>query len=130
MTEKTADNRSLYERIGGEAVVDKLIDRFYGKVTSDPELAPFFKHSPMENLLKMQKEFFCTALDGPQGYFGLSVVKAHQGRGIKMRHCNLFAQHLLESLKELKISEEDVQAVVARINLRVNDVVGESLASD
>ena len=130
MTENTVGSQSLYERIGGESMITQLVDKLYDSILADPELAPFFKHSSMERMRCMQKEFFITALGGTPNYVGLSVVKAHQGRGIKLRHFNLFAQHLLAALKELNVSEAETDAVIALINLLANDVTGDSINSD
>jgi hemoglobin len=129
MANEIPENQTLYERIGGEPAITRLVNKFYDRVLADSELAPFFKNSPIEKLCCMQTEFFRTALDGPPSYTGLSIVKAHQGRGIKVRHFNLFAQHLLATLKELNIPADDIDAIIARINLQANDVTGDSVTS-
>lgn len=126
----STQTQTLYERIGGDAVITRLVDKFYDRVLSDPELAPFFAFSSTDKLRCMQKEFFSTALDGPQNYYGLSMVKAHAGRGIKSKHFNSFAQHLLATLREIGISEADVQAIIARINLRASEVTGDAPSSE
>jgi truncated hemoglobin YjbI len=55
---------SLYQRLGGEAGVKKLLVAFYGNVLADPTLKPFFVDVSMDKLLRMQEEFFGAALDG------------------------------------------------------------------
>ena len=70
---------TLYERLGGEATIALLTDRFYTKVVADPELAPFFRHTALDTLRAMQREFLSAALDGPQDYSGLSLSHAHAG---------------------------------------------------
>ena len=56
------DTPSLFERIGGSAVVDELIEAFYVRVLADPLLAPFFHDTPLDRLRKMQKEFETTVV--------------------------------------------------------------------
>jgi hemoglobin len=129
MTNYNTESETLYARIGGEPTITRLVNKFYDRVLSDSELAPFFKNSTMEKLCCMQTEFFRAALDGPVNYTGLSIVRAHQGRGIKVRHFNLFAQHLLATLKELNISPGDIESIIARINLQANDVTGDTVTS-
>ncbi len=130
MDHKSSTTQSLYDRIGGETVVKQLVSKFYDRIMKDPELVPFFKNSSMEKLRHMQTEYFRAALDGPLTYAGLSLAKAHQGRGITARHFNLFAQHVLAALKELGVNTEDIDAVIARINLLAGEVTGGPAASD
>ena len=80
----------------------------------------------MSNLHHMQTEFLRAALDGPPTYTQLSIVKAHQGRGISLKHFNKFAQHVLEALKELSVNPQEIEAVIARINLLATEVTGNS----
>ncbi len=130
MTHTSSETPSLYDRIGGETTVKSLVHSLYDAVLKDPELAPFFKNTTMAHLRHMQTEYFRAALDGPLTYAGLSMVKAHQGRGIQPKHFNRFAQHVLASLRSLNVTPTDTDAVVARINLLANEVTGNSASSD
>ncbi len=119
------DPRSLYDRIGGTEALDRLMQAFYGRVLGDPELAPFFENSSMDHLRNMQREFFGAALDGPIRYGGRSLVAAHAGRGIEIRHFARFVEHLLETLKDQGFDEDDVYEVIARVNTYVDQITGQ-----
>lgn len=113
---------TLYDRIGGDDGVSRLIDAFYDRVLADDELAPFFEHTPMETLRRMQREFFSAALDGPAKYTGLGVSHAHQGRGITIKHFQHFVAHLLETLQGLGFSKEETDEIISRISTYVNEI--------
>jgi len=51
---------TLFDRLGGEMVVKKIIDDFYGRIMKDKKLAPFFSNSDfsMERLKVHQLRFF------------------------------------------------------------------------
>ena len=115
---------SLYERIGGAAAVEKLIDDFYVRVVEDEELAPFFKDTEMEKLRRMQKEFFAVALDGPSEYTGRPLSYVHHGRGIKPSHFQRYVDHLNETLEGFEISERDHLDIISRVNTYVDEIVG------
>jgi hemoglobin len=119
-TEKT----TLYERVGGEQVIVKLIHQFYDLVVADPELKPFFKDTPMDKLRRMQREFFSAALDGPITYTGKPLAHIHHGRGITKHHFALYVDHLLEILQGLEIDEQDVQDIISRINTYADEITG------
>lgn len=119
-----AGQGTLYERIGGAAGVATLIDRFYDKVVTDPELSPFFRETSMAKLREMQREFFAAALDGPQSYSGLSLSAAHSGRGVTPRHFSRYVGCLLETLTEIGVSPREIRDVVDRIATYADDITG------
>ncbi len=124
--EPGTDHPSLYDRIGGAPAVAALIDRFYEKIVADPRLAPFFAHTTLEKLRKMQREFFSAALDGPQSYSGLSLSQGHAGRGITADHFSRYVSHLLETLTEMGVSPHDIREVVDRIATYADDIIGDA----
>ena len=130
LEEMSEEGQTLYERIGGETTIDSLMKRFYARVLDDPELNPFFKHASMEKLLRMQREFFSAALDGPVQYSGLSLSHAHYGRGITRRHFTRFVEHLLETLRSFDLNEQDIQEIIRRISVYADEITGDSTISD
>jgi hemoglobin len=56
-----------YEAIGGEEMLSKLVDAFYNRVGSHPELAPIFPDDLTETARK-QKQFLTQYLGGPALY--------------------------------------------------------------
>lgn len=121
-----SNTTSLYERIGGESGIESLVIDFYVRVMADPELAPFFRETPLPKLHVMQREFFAMALGGPIVYTGRSMAHAHHGRGISTRHLKLFVGHLVATLEDLGISESESTEVIERINHYANEITGTS----
>jgi hemoglobin len=121
-----AKKESLYERVGGEKGVAKLVDRFYERVLDDPELAPFFEHSSMDKLRLMQREFIAAALGGPAKYTGRPIAEAHQSRGIRVAHVKRFLDHLLAVLEDFDLSQDEVLDIHGRIGTYLDEVTGGS----
>lgn len=118
---------TLYEQIGGEKMIDALVVTFYTKVFADPDLAPFFKTTPVERLHSMQKQFFTMATGGPPvEYNGRSLAHAHHGHGITAHHFARFTSHLLQTLLALGVTQADADQVVERVNVLANEVTGTS----
>jgi len=116
---------TLYEKIGGQPTISKLVNAFYIKVFTDPKLGPFFVHTSLEKLTQMQEDFFSIALDGPPPANEISLRKVHQGRGIQREHLTLFAEHLLATLHEVGVNEEYASDIVARIATYSEEVLGD-----
>ena len=117
---------SLYERLGGEDMISALIPAFYVRVLADPELGPFFIHTELEKLHAMQREFFVMATGGPLQYSGRPLAHTHHGRGITREHFARFTGHLLETLQDMGVTQEETDEVIERINAMTNEIIGAS----
>ena len=117
---------SLSERLGGEDMISALIPAFYVRVLADPELGPFFKHTELEKLHAMQHEFFVMATGGPLQYSGRPLAHSHHGRGITREHFARFTGHLLETLRDMGVTQEETDEVIERINAMTNEIIGAS----
>ena len=96
---------SLYERLGGEAAIDLVVEGMYVKIFNDPDLSDFFKKTDKERQKAMQKAFLTFATGGPSEYHGKSMADAHKGRGIQDKEFNLVAGHVVSTMTELQIPE-------------------------
>ena len=117
--------QTLFERVGGEQAISDLIHEFYDRVLADLELKPFFKDVSVDKLRRMQREFFSAALDGPISYTGRPLSHVHHGRGITKHHFALYVGHLIDTLEGRGINEQDVQAIIARINTYAEEITGD-----
>ncbi len=117
---------NLVDQIGGQERLNDLISQFYERVIADPVLAPFFAETPMDKLLSMQREFFAVALGAPTTYSGMKLYNAHKDRGITREHLSRYTEHLLQTLKDAGIEEQQGNLVVPRIAVHSPEVLGES----
>ncbi|WP_289136742.1 globin [uncultured Brevibacillus sp.] len=58
---------TLFDRIGGTPVIDRLVDLFYMNVLADPKLAPLFPQD-MSLVISKQKQFLTQYFGGPPLY--------------------------------------------------------------
>lgn len=114
---------SIYDAIGGEEALVKVVDDFYVRVLGDDRLAGFFAGANMTRLQGRQVEFFASVLGGPQTYTGASMRQAHQGRGIYQEHFDLVALHLTQSLQAAGVPDELVTQIMAAVAPLASDIV-------
>ncbi|WP_159928839.1 MULTISPECIES: group 1 truncated hemoglobin [Nocardia] len=119
---------SIYERIGGAEALEVVVADFYVRVLADDELAGFFKGVNMSRLQGRQVEFFAAALGGPDPYTGAPMHRIHQGKGITMRHFELVAAHLSDSLAAAGVPAETVEQIVGTVSNLASDIVSGSAA--
>ena len=120
------NQQTLFERVGGEKAIAELIDQFYDRVVADPELKPFFRNVSMVKLRRMQRDFFSAALDGPINYTGRPLGYVHHGRGITKHHFSLYVGHLINTLQNFALKEQDVQDIISRINTYADEITGDT----
>lgn len=119
----TSPRNTLYQRLGGEPGVAKLLMDFYGHVLADPELSRFFVDVEMEKLVSMQRELFSSALGGPHTYSGRPLREVHAGRGITLHHFQRFREHLLSTLKDAGVPIDDIHEVVRRVTAMKKEIL-------
>lgn len=104
---------SLYERIGGEPAISAAVDRFYERVLADPELKNFF--NGVSRLKAHPHAFLSPAVEGPRQDSGAPMRDAHSRLTIEQQHFDGVAVYLVETLRELGVSEEIIGAIGAAI---------------
>ena len=93
--------KSLYERVGGEAALMAAVDLFYAKVLANDLLRPFFEQLDMESQIRKQISFMSWALGGPESYKGRDLTTAHahlvKAKGLGDIHFDAVAVELCAS---------------------------------
>jgi hemoglobin len=72
---------SLYERVGGSAYFEALVDRFYAGVESDPVLRPLYPEGDLSDERRWLALFLVQYWGGPGTY---SSLRGHPR--LRMRH--------------------------------------------
>lgn len=119
----TTSTSSLYDRLGGGPGVSDLVVEFYERVLHDPVLSPFFHHTSMERLHRMQREFFTLATGGPTTTTAFDLAEAHLARHIGEEQYRHFVQHLIDTLEHRGLDDGDIEAMTDRLALERNSIV-------
>src|SRR6184192_4122506 len=115
-------DQSLYEKVGGEEAIAKVVDYFYSElVLKDNTVNHFFKETDMEKQRSHQTKFISFALGGPNQYSGQSMAKAHQGMDLQPEHFNAIVKHLHDALAHFGVNEADIDTALTKVaSLREN----------
>jgi hemoglobin len=121
---------TIYQRIGGYAALEVVVEDFYCRVLDDDHLSGFFAGANMSRLKGKQVEFFAAALGGPKSYIGAPMRQVHQGRGITMHHFNLVAGHLQDSLCAAGVPEGTIAEILGTIAPLARDIASDHATAD
>ncbi|MEL6254459.1 MAG: group 1 truncated hemoglobin [Bacteroidota bacterium] len=125
--ESDIKSSSLFERIGGLEAVDAAVEIFYAKVLADEEIAHFFRWLDMSSQIKKQKAFLAFAFGAPTAYTGRSMREAHAHLvkyGLNDKHFDAVMNHLLSTLREMKVGEGLIKEVERIAGGSRKDVLG------
>ncbi|MCE4048136.1 MULTISPECIES: group 1 truncated hemoglobin [Bacillaceae] len=116
--------QSLYEKVGGEEAISKVVDYFYNElVLKDESVSHFFEHTNMEKQRSHQTKFISFALGGPKQYTGKAMAKAHEGMNIQPEHFNAIVKHLHDALAHYGVEENDIQTALEKVGGLKDDIL-------
>jgi hemoglobin len=111
---------TLFEKLGGTAAVEQVVDKFYDRVLHDDRIKHFFDGVDMHRQRVHQRAFLAYAFGGTSHYNGRHLREAHkqlvEEKGLCSEHFNAVAEDLIATLQEMGIAQElidEVAAVVA-----------------
>ena len=114
---------SIYEKIGGKAALQAVVEEFYQRVLADDLLKPFFEGTDMKKQRDHQVAFLAFALGGAAEYTGSGMQSAHEGRGIGDEHFAAVAGHLMATLQWAGVGEPELTQIMTSAAALRSEVV-------
>ncbi len=120
---------TLWERLGGETNVKKVVDDFVDRARTDPKV-DFFRGNKFprdeQGVAKLKKSlvaFVSSKTGGPLTYTGKSMKEVHMGMGITAAQFDASVEALKKALQDNKAKEADIKAVLDAVEKTRNDIV-------
>ena len=114
---------TLFERLGGEAKVRKIVNDTLDKNLKNPAIGAYFQKLDMDNLKRLVFEFFSMGTGGPHKYTGRDMANAHSNHKITEADYNSSNDDLLEALQENGVAEKEQREVIALLDTLKGQVV-------
>jgi hemoglobin len=103
----------MYQSVGGEAGLTALVDRFYERLWSDPDLKHYFEGIEKDKLKQHQRMFLTYVLGGgPDAYQGRPLPAAHAGLNITHDAFDQVAYHLQLTCEELDVDRGLIRIIM------------------
>lgn len=103
---------AMYQTIGGDAGIKRVVDHFYERLWADPELRHYFDGIDREKLKRHQAQFLTFALGGGvDAYQGQSLGSAHAHLDITHEAFTKVAWHLTATLEELDVERSLIMII-------------------
>ena len=95
--------KSLYDRLGGQAAITLVVDKFAARVLADPRINKKFARTNAPRLVKNLNDFFCMATGGPCKYTGLSMKQSHKNMKTTQGEFNALVGDLVATLDKFNV---------------------------
>ncbi len=117
--------QSLYQRLGEEAGITKVVGDFVGRVVKDNKINGYFLNSTLDatRLTGCLVKQIGEATGGPQKYDCKSMKESHQGMGVSKQDFNDLVGHLVDALKAANVAQADIDVIAGVLLPMEKDIV-------
>ena len=122
----TAQEKSLYERLGGYNAVAAVVDDFIGRLVADKRFERFFVGHSKDSQKRIRQHIvdqLCAAAGGPCIYTGRSMRDSHEGLNISEDDWKAAVDHLVASLDKFKVAKREKDDLLGAISKFKPDIV-------
>ncbi|MGF7088694.1 hemoglobin [Kroppenstedtia sanguinis] len=122
---------TIYERIGGEETIARIVESFYPRVQQDPLLAPIFpKGDEIRPVMEKQRRFLTQFFGGPPLYsqlYGHPRLRArHLPFPISPQRAEAWLRCMAEALDEAEIQGQVRKEMWSRLYTTAAHMVNQS----
>jgi len=111
-----AEDKSLYERIGGYDAIAAVTDDFLARLEKDDKLGRFFQGVSDDSVIRIRQhviDLICAQTGGPCKYTGRDMKTAHAGLGITKADWDRSNQRFGETLAKFKVPDKEQKELAA-----------------
>ncbi|HKX31622.1 MAG TPA: group 1 truncated hemoglobin [Blastocatellia bacterium] len=119
----SAQDKSLYERLGGKDAISAVVDEFAGIVLKDERINKKFAKSDANRLVTNLKAFVCKATGGPCEYKGKSMKDSHKNMGSTEGEFNALVEDLVKALDKFNVPDKEKNELLGALGPLKGDIV-------
>ena len=124
---KRAAGKSLYDRLGGDKAIAKVVDDFVANVVADAKIKDVhkkhFKEGDVAGLKRKLIDQIGEATGGPEKYKGKNMKDAHQGLKITDEEFDALVGDLVKALDNNKVGKAEKDELLGLLGPMRTDVV-------
>jgi len=121
-----AQEKTLYQRLGGYDAIAAVTDEFIGRLASDEQEKRFFIGFSTDSKMCIRQlivDLICKSTGGPCLYSGRDMKTAHAGAGITKSDWDRTLKIFGEVLNKFKVPDKEQQEIAALLTPLEKDIV-------
>ena len=125
-TAASAQQKSLYQRLGGYDAIAAVSDEFIARLATDEQEKRFFIGFSTDSKLRIRQrliDLVCKSTGGPCVYTGRDMKTAHAGSGISKADWERTLKIFTEVLDKFQVPDQERKDLAAAIGPLEKDIV-------
>ena len=121
-----AQDKTLYQRLGGYDAIAAVSDEFIGRLANDDQEKRFFIGFSTDSKKRIRQHLvdqLCNATGGPCVYTGRDMKTSHAGAGISKADWDHSVKILIEVLNKFKVPDKEQKELFALLGPLEKDIV-------
>jgi len=121
-----AEEKSLYQRLGGYDAITAVSDEFIARLATDDQEKRFFIGFSNDSKARIRQhlvDLVCKSTGGPCVYTGRDMKTAHAGAGVTKADWDHSLKIFGEVLNKFKVPEKEQQELAALLTPLEKDIV-------
>lgn len=121
-----AQEKNLYDRLGGYNAIAAVVDDFLGRLVADKRFERFFVGHSKDSQKRIRQHIvdqLCMAAGGPCAYTGRTMKDSHEGLNISEDDWKAAVDHLIASLDKFKVGKREKDDLLGAISKFKPDIV-------
>jgi hemoglobin len=99
LTAPLSADDSLYQDLGGQPGIDRIVDASVDNYLTDPRIKDIFSESNIDRIRAELKDQFCVIAGGPCRYTGHSMEATHRGLHLTNADFNALVEDLQSAME-------------------------------
>ena len=117
------DQRSLYDRLGGQEAIVAVIDAFVGRCAADDRINGKFARTDVPRLKTMLVDQVAAASGGPANYKGRTMIETHEGMGVTAGEFDALVGDLVATLDSFNVPAAEQGELLGILGPLRSDIV-------
>src|SRR5215813_9481309 len=118
-----AQEKSLYDRLGGKDSIKAVVDEFVTRVAADNRINKKFAKSNIDRVKFELVEQICMATGGPCKYTGLDMKTAHKNMGVTEGEFNALVEDLVGALDKFNVGATEKNELLSILGPMKSQIV-------
>lgn len=122
-TKPSNTEQNLYQQLGGETGIEKIVDALINEIGNDQQIFHYFAKADITHFREGLIEHFCAVSNGPCEYKGDSMVDIHTGMNVNEADFNHLVDLLINAMDENNVPHRVQNQLLAKLAPLRKDII-------
>mmetsp|Transcript_14868 Transcript_14868/g.40825 ORF Transcript_14868/g.40825 Transcript_14868/m.40825 type:complete len:311 (-) Transcript_14868:145-1077(-) len=120
-------SQTLYDRIGGEPILDMIVTDVYNWMLADKEIGKQFARFRLERLKDRTVDYLRGEWGGPEAYKGSDLWISHSHLAVKALWYDIMMKYYVKALKKVRLGKQETKEILESLEAMRGPIVDRDL---